>query len=120
MTRRTFLRVSVAALLLAVPVPTRAVSYVSFEAITVAATSIGFTTARIRPPTGQIASSAVCRLETAEIRWRSDGTAPTASVGTLLEPGDVIKVDDSLLMINFRAIRTTAVSGVLSCTYTAP
>jgi hypothetical protein len=33
---------------------------------------------------------ATCRLETAEIRYQVDGTAPTTTVGTLLEVGDVL------------------------------
>lgn len=96
-------------------------TYIAFEQITVAAASIGMTLATINVGNGHPqANSATCRLETAEIRWRMDGAAPTTTVGTLMYVGDVIVVSGNDTMNRFRAIRTGATSGVLSCTYVAP
>lgn len=99
-----------------------AVSYVAFEQITVAASSVGFTAARIRPSgRSDQAQHAICRLETAQVRWTMDGvTVPTTTVGTTLEVGETMQIDDPVLIANFRAIRTGAVSGQLDCTYTMP
>lgn len=97
-----------------------AISYVAFEQITVANSSIGFTAASITPGGLPEATIATCRLETAEIRWRIDGQVPTTTVGTLLEIGDTIVVSGHDSIVRFRSIRTGATSGTLSCTYTAP
>lgn len=110
-----------AALLLALGLSSAliAATYTKFEQITVANTSIGFTAANINNLTGvhPNATQATCRLELAEIRWTIDGTTPTTTVGTLLEIGDILVLNDNLTLNNFRAIRTTAVSGQLDCTY---
>ena len=82
-----------------------------FETITVAGTAIGATTA-----TAQKANYAVFGpLETAQVRWRDDGTAPTSTVGHLLEIGQVLTYDGPILGIKF--IRTGGVSGTLPCSY---
>lgn len=96
-----------------------AVSYVKQEQVTVANASIGFTAANINNTNGShvAAVSAVCRLETAEIRYTLDGTAPTTSVGILMEIGDVLSIAGNDLLNNFRAIRTGSTSGQLDCTY---
>lgn len=95
--------------------------YTAFEQITVAAVSIGFTSATINEGSGHPqATIASCRLETAQIRYRVDGTAPTSSVGTLLEIGDIITLTSPDLVRNFRAIRTGGTSGVLDCSYFTP
>lgn len=119
MARRLTLIVAVLALFV---VGAQAVSYIAFEQITVDNTAGGksFTTAKITPSGLPMATQAVCRLETAEIRYTVDGTAPTTAVGTLLEPGDVLTVSGHDLLVVFRAIRTGSTSGTLSCTYSAP
>ncbi|HXG71325.1 MAG TPA: hypothetical protein VNJ04_12035 [Gemmatimonadaceae bacterium] len=105
--------------LLAVPVSAQQ-QYLAFEQVTVAATSIGFTSALINPA-GQVqANKAVCRVETAQMRFRIDGTAPTAAVGTILDVGDILTLVGNDVLRSFRAIRTGATSGVLSCSYTTP
>ncbi|MCX6550365.1 MAG: hypothetical protein NTY02_05040 [Acidobacteria bacterium] len=53
------------------------------------------------------------RLETAQIRWRIDAD-PTASVGTVMDPGDVIYVDRAEDLIRIKFIRTGTTSGLLS------
>lgn len=105
--------------LLCAPVAVAAQSaYYAFEQITVAGTAIGFTTATISQGNGHAqANKAVCRLETAQIRFRVDGTAPTSSVGTLLEVGDILTLTDPVEMQQFKAIRTGSTSGLLDCSY---
>lgn len=94
-------------------------AYVGFEQLTVAASSIGFTTGKITPTGLPMATSVSARLETAQIRYTIDGTVPTTSVGTLLEIGDVLTLTGHDVLMQFRAIRTGAVSGVLDSTFSA-
>jgi hypothetical protein len=95
--------------------------YVGYEQVTVANSSIGLTAATINQGNGHMqANKAVCRLETAQIRYRLDGTAPTTTVGTPLEIGDVLTITGNDLLNNFRAIRTGGTSGVLNCHYYNP
>jgi len=80
----------------------------TFEQITVANTAIGITAA-IRD------GMAACgfRLETAQVRWRIDAV-PTASVGTLLEVGDVMTVSRAEDLMTVKFIRTGTTSGLLN------
>lgn len=89
-----------------------------FEQITVAAAAIGLTTAQIDPPGIPQAQIATCRLRTAQVSFTYDGTVPTASVGTLLEVGEVLILTGHERLQAFRAIRTTGTSGQLDCSYT--
>lgn len=77
----------------------------AYEAITVSSTSIGFTSATYNPAEGQ-ASQALITIETNPIRFRGDGTAPTATEGHVINPGQMIDVCGSLAVRNFRMIRT--------------
>ena len=82
----------------------------NYEAVTVAGTAIGITASTM------IANSenfAVCTLETAAIRFTTDGTTPTTAIGHLASPGDVIELDTAAEVNAFRAIRTTGTSASL-------
>jgi hypothetical protein len=97
----------------AVGLPVRASDFVTFEQITVANTAIGITST-ITNPTGQPQQNrCVARLETAQIRYRTDGVAPTSTVGTVLEVGDVLTIESNADARRIRFIRTGATSGVL-------
>jgi hypothetical protein len=61
--------------------------------------------------------TAYCTLETAQIRFRLDGTAPTSAEGHILNVNDVLELKSCIEMVNFKAIRTGGTSGVLKCTY---
>lgn len=92
-----------------------------FDAVTVDNTAGGvpLTAAKISPPGGPQMQRGACRLEGAEIRFTYDGdTAPTTTVGTLAEIGDTIPFNTHEQLFLFRAIRTGASSGTLSCNYT--
>lgn len=86
------------------------------EQITVAASAIGFTPSRI-----QGATTAFCRLETAEIRYEFGGPTVTTTVGFLWEPGEEKTIQNTPqvpnAMTTFNAIRTGGTSGQLDCKY---
>jgi hypothetical protein len=85
---------------------------IAYESITVANAAIGFTPAKLAN-----ASYAFAQLETAPIRYTSDGTAPTSAVGTLMVAGLGLDVCGPEALKAFRAIRTTGNSGTLTVTY---
>lgn len=59
----------------------------------------------------------VGRLETAQVRVTLDTAAPTSTTGMLFEVGERIIFENRTELTNFRAIRTTATSGVLEIEY---
>lgn len=69
-------------------------------------------------PTG--ATACWMRLETAQIRYTVDTTAPTTTVGWLLEIGEILELQTRVEMSNFRAIRTGGSSGTLEVEYWGP
>ena len=89
-----------------------------YESITVAATAIGFTAAKLAPSNSDTPEMAVCTLETGQIRYRVDGTDPTSAEGHILNPGDSLIVDSLHDLKNFKAIRTGSTSGILKVSYT--
>lgn len=100
--------------ILALPLSPYAQDFVTFEALTVADSSIGITST-VRSPSGRVPNTACsARLETAQVRFRFDGVAPSSTVGTILDVGDVITIRGAAHMIAFRAIRTGGTSGVLA------
>ena len=83
----------------------------AYESKTIAATAVGLTSG-----TYGDATRAEMTLETAQIRIRSDGTAPTSSEGRLVEVGDTIILRSAAQIAAFEAIRTGE-SGVLKIEY---
>lgn len=64
-----------------------------FEQVSVAGTAVGLTAATYAPASpGGPAKVAYIQCETAAVRWRADGTDPTATVGVSMEAGDEIVV----------------------------
>lgn len=88
----------------------------NFEQVTVAATAIGFTVAEYQSGDKK-AQIAFLTVETADIRYTYDGTTPTSTIGHLLTDGSSLTLKGAHDIENFRAIRTGAVSAVLSCTF---
>lgn len=96
--------------------------YRAFEQITVAGTAIGFTSATISAGSNSTsghpqANKARCRVRTAQLSFRDDGGTPTATVGTVLDVGDVYESADPIAIRAFLAIRTGGTSGQLDCMY---
>ena len=101
------------------PLTVEALDALDYEEITIDATAggIGLTTTKIQP-SGDIARTAVrITFESAEVRFRHDGGAPTASVGHRAADGDSLTLNGVTNLKNFRAIRTTGVSATARVTY---
>lgn len=88
---------------------------VTYESLTVDATAggVGLAATTINPTGRGQVNSCAGRLETAQIRFRWDGTGPTASEGMLLEVGDTVVIGTHEDARRIRFIRTGATSGVL-------
>ncbi len=86
----------------------------AFEQVTVADTAKTLTAA-----TYGLTKRAVITVETAQIRFRTDGTAPTAAVGHLLDAGDTVILESAEDIANFKAIRTGTVSAVINASYSS-
>ena len=120
--------ICVALLTLALIGHPRAVSYIATEQLTIDNTAggVGFTAAKITPSGLPQATTAVCKLETAQVRYQINGppssapTAPTTTLGTPWDVGETRTFNGHDILVNFRAIRTGASSGVANCDYSAP
>jgi len=88
-----------------------------YEDITVAATAVGFTAGKLTADNNGIASRAICTVEDASIRFRTDGSDPTSSVGHKVTVDQTIIVTGLRDMENFRVIRAGSVSASLRVTY---
>jgi len=93
---------------------------VSYESITVGAAAIGFTAALLATqPLPQEAYFSVEDAGTAGIRYRMDGTDPTAAEGHPLFDGDTFVVSGQPDLKRFRAIRTGGANVTIRVTYSA-
>ena len=63
------------------------------------------------------AARAVITVETAQLRYRYDGTAPTSTEGHILNINDVLVLVGPDALANFQGIRTGGTSAVLKVTY---
>ena len=81
----------------------------SYETVTVADTAIGITAANV-------GALMMVTVETAPLRFRTDGTDPTATEGHLVGSGASFTVCGGGNILAFRAIRTTGTSAVLKVT----
>lgn len=88
--------------------------FTAFETITVSTASIGLTAATIAGK-----NLAIITVESEPVRMRPDGstTAPTASVGHILDDKDVLELDSNAAMSAVRFIRDGATDATLSCSY---
>lgn len=71
----------------------------NYEALSVAGTAVPISAALLNDHH----NAATIYVDVAAIRFRTDGTAPTATTGTPAVPGDVIKLTDGELP-DFQAI----------------
>src|SRR5438094_631032 len=84
----------------------------AFEQVSVTNVSVGLTAATLAN-----AKMATVNVEAAQIRYRVDGTAPTATVGAILEAGDELIVWGTMDINAIRFIRTGGVSATLNVHY---
>lgn len=84
-----------------------------YESVTVGATAIGMTATAAK---GVLPQAALVEVQDAAIRFRTDGTSPTATEGHQADPGDVIHLNQRDDVVNFSAIRRDGVSAILKIT----
>jgi hypothetical protein len=82
---------------------------IGYENLTVSSTAVGFTATTVT----RLARSAVIVVEDADVRWRSDGTAPTSSAGTLLREGSSFIVRGEANILNIQFIRAGSVDAAV-------
>ncbi|HWY33937.1 MAG TPA: hypothetical protein VNX68_04780 [Nitrosopumilaceae archaeon] len=93
------------------------------EQLTIAASALGFTSATFNPvvtdaqSVSQRANLAIFSCEASQVRYWNDGGTPTATVGMLVNPGDVIYVFGFNNIKNFLMIRVTATSATCNVQY---
>jgi hypothetical protein len=94
--------------------------YVGYAQITVDDTSGGvpFPASVLTDRGHAFPTQAFCFVESQDIRWTVDGTAPTTSVGNVATAGSALPaINGSDLLSNFRAIRDGGSNGALSCSF---
>lgn len=95
-------------------------STIAYDSITVAATAVGLTQSNVRGTSARFRTEkVVITVETAQLRWRDDGTDPTASEGHLANVGTVLTLENRNRIDRFRAIRTGSTSATLRVNYMA-
>lgn len=94
-----------------------------FEQLTVGAAAVPPTAAKIavndpaNPGVARRARAAFLTVEGNAIRVRMDGAAPTAAVGHLLSPGDMLLVEGVESVKRLKMIRQGAADGTVNITY---
>jgi hypothetical protein len=68
----------------------------------------------LTPPVGDTAYSALIQAEGQAIRWRDDGTNPTAAVGMIIPVNGILEYDGDLA--KFRYIEAVS-GGIANVTY---
>jgi len=86
--------------------------------VTDTATALTLPSGKVRP------THAIVQVTGADIRWRADGTAPTATAGLQVLAGSNIEfmdpaVDYTGMIANFQAIRTGGVSATIEVAFFA-
>ena len=93
---------------------------IAYDSISIPASSTRLTLANVRGTSERfMAEKVIITVETAQIRWRDDGTDPTSSEGHLANVGAVITLDNRERIESFRAIRTGSTSATLRVSYLA-
>ncbi len=88
-------------------------AYRAYESLTVSSTAVSFTAATIP----QLADYALVTVESGAVRFRLDGTAPTATVGHELEDGDVLELNQRHELVNAKFIRRDGTDATLRCSF---
>ena len=82
---------------------------IDFESLTISSTAVAITATII----DQHHDDALITVEAAAVRFRIDGTAPTATVGHVLEVGDVLELRGMGEIGKFQAIRRDGADATL-------
>lgn len=91
----------------------------AYESVAVSNTPTGLNESVYADVEGRAAQRAWVNVETAQVRFRRDGTDPTAASGggVLAGPGDVIELTGIDEISRFKAIRATTTDAMLSVEY---
>lgn len=90
----------------------------AYEAITVSTTAVGFTAATFAPSNAREAVAAMFTVESNPVRYRYDGTAPTATEGhRAVAANDPIIIYGRQNIRNFKSIREGAADATVRVTY---
>ena len=84
----------------------------SFEAITVSTTAVGLTAANLK-----LGIAAKITIVDADLRYRTDGTDASATVGHLLVDGGTLLLDNPSDLLALSMIRDAATDVVVSVSY---
>lgn len=93
--------------------PASASAQVKYETVTFTNTAVGLTASTLVAANGEALTACVGKLETAQIRIRYDGTAPTTTEGTLVDVGEIVQLTSNAALQAFRGIRTGGTSGII-------
>ena len=88
-----------------------------YEVITVNTVVKSLDAAKIAPSNGAPARAVLITVEDASLRFRLDGSNPTATNGHRLQAGDVLVLVGVNNLRNFRAIRDTGTSATIRVSY---
>lgn len=89
----------------------------AFETISATASALGLTASTYKPASAAIAQEAFITLSGGDIRYRYDGTDPSATVGHILSDGGFLRLKGEHQLANFKFILTGTRTGVLSISY---
>lgn len=112
---RTILALMVALALILPAAPGHA-DTATFETITVSSTAVGISDSTLNPTYRPRRVRCLITSETAQIRWRTDGTAPTSTVGHPLDAPGKLRISGYSDLVRFQAIRTGGSDATLSVT----
>ena len=91
---------------------------IDYHTLAVAGTAIGLSSAS--PVLNAKATGAIITVETDQVRFRADGTAPTSAEGHLLEVGDVLQLlgaNWASVLNSLQFIRVTATAALKITTF---
>lgn len=86
----------------------------AFEQLTIDATVGGIALTSVTYGTARYAEISI---DDADIRFTVDGTPPTATLGHLVGPGDIVRLDSNEDIAAFRAIRAGGTSAKINVSY---
>ncbi len=96
-----------------------AINCIDYATLAVSSTAVGLSSASPTLTAGHTVHRALFTLETDQVRWRADGTAPTSTTGHLMNVGDVLDMTDAdyrSVLANIKFIRVTT-DAALKITY---
>jgi hypothetical protein len=77
---------------------------VGYENLTVSTDAVKFTASTVT----NRAMSGIITVESANVRWRADGTSPSSTVGSLLKDGESLILRGEGILKNIEFIRTAS------------